>query len=67
MFRLNRVLNSNKCKVLSLFILACLPLLTGCVAELSAITFGSVFFLDLALTPVRSLLGALALDLVNTL
>lgn len=67
MFRSNGNMNHGKAKVLSLCVLACLPLMTGCIVELSAITFGSVLWLDLALTPIRSILGGLALNAVNSL
>ncbi len=70
MFRLNRLFTSSKSAALSVIAMTLLPVLTGCgigPGPLAAVTFGSVLWLDLALMPVRSLLGALALDIVNTL
>lgn len=61
------LLSGNKVKVLSLAALALLPLTTGCIEALAIATFGGVLWADLALLPIRSILGALALDLVNTL
>ncbi|MBK8270748.1 MAG: hypothetical protein IPK83_21555 [Planctomycetes bacterium] len=68
MFESKRILSSGKAAILSLFAVAMVPFTTGClVAALPAVAFGSVLWLDLALTPIRSLLGGLALDVVNTL
>ena len=58
---------ATKCKLFSLLFLASIPLITGCdPITLAATTFGSVFWLDIALTPVRSFLGGTALEIVNT-
>jgi len=58
----------KKSKLYSLVLLACMPLMSGCdPVTLSAVTFGSVLWWDIILTPVRSLLGGTALSLVNTL
>ncbi len=60
-------LSAAKCKLCSLLLLACMPLMTGCdPTTLAVTTFGTVFWLDIALTPVRSLLGAFALEVINT-
>ena len=56
---------SNRAKMLSMCAVLMLPLLTGCIAELSVVTFGTVLLLDFVLIPVRSALGAFALDFVN--
>jgi hypothetical protein len=56
-----------KSAVLSLVALAIVPLATGCIAALPVVAFSGVFVIDLLLTPVRSWLGGLALDAVNTL
>lgn len=66
MFRNKRLFMLRNAKVLTLLALAMLPLLTGCIVELTAATFGTVLWLDLALTPVRSALGNAALDFVNS-
>ena len=56
-----------KCRVFALLLLASIPLMTGCdPASVAATTFGTVFWIDIALTPLRSLLGGAALDIVNT-
>ncbi len=58
---------ATKCKLFSLLFLASIPLIAGCdPITLAATTFGSVFWLDIALTPVRSFLGGTALEIVNT-
>ena len=55
-------------KLYSILTLACLPLLTGCQpAAVAATAFGAVFWADLALIPVRSFLGATALNIINTI
>jgi len=54
-------------KLLSFLLLASMPLMTGCdPLTVSATTFGATFWLDIALTPIRSLLGGAALNFVNT-
>ena len=51
----------------SMSIVAMVPFMVGCDPFTTGATlFGSVFWLDIALTPVRSLLGSLALNIVNT-
>ncbi len=56
-----------KCKVFALLLLASMPLMTGCeTATLAATTFGAGLWIDIFLTPVRSLIGGAALDFVNT-
>lgn len=58
---------AKKCKLFALLLLASTPLMTGCdPVTLAATTFGAGFWLDIFLTPVRSLLGGAALDVVNT-
>ena len=58
---------ATKCRLFALLFLASMPLIAGCdPVTLAATTFGSVFWLDIFLTPVRSLLGGAALDVVNT-
>ena len=55
-------------KLLSLLLLASMPLLTGCnLAAVSTVTFGTVLWYDIALIPVRSFLGGTALQIINTL
>lgn len=61
-------ISAAKCKLCSLLLLACLPLMTGCdPITLAGTTFGAVLWLDIFLTPIRSLLGAFVLDVVNTI
>lgn len=56
-----------KTKVLSLLLLACMPLMTGCLAApVAAAMYSGFLLLDIALIPVRSFIGGLALDFVNT-
>ena len=58
---------ATKCKVFALLLLASMPLMTGCdISTLAATTFGAGLWFDIALTPVRSLIGGAALDFVNT-
>jgi len=53
-------------KLLSLPMLAFLPILVGCDAVTTGVaTFGTVFWTDIALTPVRSLIGAAVLAFIN--
>ena len=60
-------ISAAKCKLRSLLLLACMPLMTGCdPITLAATTFGATLWLDIFLTPIRSLLGAFALNIVNT-
>jgi hypothetical protein len=48
-------------------LLASMPLLTGCDATtIAGASFGTILWLDIALTPIRSLLGAFALNVINT-
>ena len=56
-------------KWLSLFCMGFAPLLaTGCNPyEIGFTLFGSFLWWDLALIPVRSLLGGLALNIVNAI
>ena len=59
--------SSARSKLYSLLLLACMPLMTGCdPITLTATTFGAVLWLDIALTPIRSFLGAFALNTINT-
>jgi len=65
------MLNANKtamkCKLFALLFMASVPLIAGCdPITLAATTFGAGFWLDIFLTPVRSLIGGAALDVVNT-
>lgn len=56
-----------KHKLWSLLLLASIPLMTGCdTVTLAGTTFGAGLWLDIALTPIRSLLGAFALNTINT-
>lgn len=56
-----------RCKLFSLLLLVCTPLMTGCdPITLAATTFGAGLWLDILLAPVRSLLGAFALNTINT-
>ncbi|MFQ5430821.1 MAG: hypothetical protein ACE5E1_10980 [Phycisphaerae bacterium] len=58
----------KKNRLSAFLLLASTALLTGCSpASVGAVTFGSALWLDIALTPIRSLLGGAALNLVNTL
>lgn len=57
-----------KAVVVSLLLFVCLPLLSGCIIPaLGAGVFGTLFLWDFVLTPVRSFLGGLALDFVNSI
>ena len=51
-----------------LSLLACIPLLTGCLNPVGVVAtaFGSIFWWDLALIPVRSALGTATLDFINS-
>ena len=60
-------ISAAKYKLCSLLLLACLPLMTGCdPITFAATSFGAGLWLDIFLTPIRSLLGAFALNTVNT-
>lgn len=60
-------LSTLKYKLGVLMFLASVPLLTGCDATtIAGTSFGSFLWLDIALTPIRSLLGAFALNIINT-
>ncbi|MFQ5502889.1 MAG: hypothetical protein ACE5EQ_11420 [Phycisphaerae bacterium] len=67
MTRFNKLFTTGRIKLFSLLLLACSPLLAGCdPVTTGALTFGSVFWTDIALTPVRSALGGAALSVVNS-
>ncbi len=53
--------------MLAALLAASLPLLSGCSRAAAATIYGSLWWLDLGLTPVRSLLGTLTLNLINSL
>ncbi len=58
--------STTRGKLLSLPMLAFVPLLAGCDAVTAGVaTFGTVFWTDIALTPVRSLIGAAVLQFIN--
>ncbi len=62
----NKPFPMNRGKLLSLPMLALVPLLAGCDAVTAGVaTFGTVFWTDIALTPVRSLIGTAVLQFIN--
>ncbi len=53
--------------MLAMLLAASLPMLSGCNRAAAATLYGTVWWFDLGMTPVRSLLGTLTLNLINSL
>ncbi len=59
-------LSTKRSKLLSLPMFALVPLLAGCDPVTTGVaTFGTFFWTDIALTPVRSGIGSAVLQFIN--